>query len=165
MHAKAKGSLGELLVAAKLIEEGCYVFTELGDLSAVDLIALVDDKPVKIQVKAAMSSKGKVHIRADKAGPNYRFTYTTKMIDVFAILVLDTKQIFFASAIEVLAQNDFTLRLDKPKNGQKSGIRFGKDYAEFRKALRDCTLRTLTDKAEGEETVQTAKKETSASES
>ena len=40
MHTKQSGSLGELKVAADLIARGYAVFTELGDLSKVDLIVL-----------------------------------------------------------------------------------------------------------------------------
>ena len=53
LHKKNKGSIGELKVAADLITKGFSVFTELGDNSKVDLIAIENStyKTYKIQVK------------------------------------------------------------------------------------------------------------------
>ena len=60
--SKALGSRGELLAAADLIDKGYNVFTEMGDNSPIDLIAVNPDDHsiVKLQVKTASVKDGKV---------------------------------------------------------------------------------------------------------
>ena len=82
MHSKQSGSLGALKVAADLIACGHAVLTELGDLSKVGLIALVDHHPVKIQVKARTSKHGTVEVSKRKSGPNYQFVYQEEEVDL-----------------------------------------------------------------------------------
>jgi hypothetical protein len=165
MHSKAKGSLGEISAAAQLISEGYAVFTELGDLSRTDLIVLVDNKPIKVQVKARHLVNGVIHATASKAGPNYRFRYSKEDFDVFALYCIDTKDVFFVNASDVLKQESFSLRVDDAKNRQKKGVHKASDYKDFRKALRGHTLHTPPDNAGGEEMVQTTTESIPASES
>lgn len=58
MHSKQLGNLGETIVAASLIKKGYSVFTQLGDLSKIDLLAVGSDfNPIKIQIKCIHSKK------------------------------------------------------------------------------------------------------------
>ena len=165
MHSKAKGSLGEISVAKHLISLGYAVFTELGDLSRTDLIVLVDSAPIKIQVKAKKLCKGCIAIRAEKFGPGYKYRYTIQDVDIFAIYSLDTDEIFFLKASEVLVEKShFTLRLVPTKNSQEIGIHLAKDYKDFKRVLRGHTWCTQTGKAVGSDMVQTATEEILASE-
>jgi hypothetical protein len=158
LHAKMKGSLGEIAVAKDLLAKGYQVFTELGDNSRVDLIALGDDYcPVKIQVKGLQSQNGSVIINAIKSGPNYRFRYADHHVDVFAIYVLDKDLIAYISATTLLAQQkSLTLRIEAPQNNQRQGVHWIAEYSEFERALRGQTQRTHQAILEGEEMVQTA---------
>ena len=143
MHTKQSGSLGELKVAADLIARGYAVFTELGDLSKVDLIALVDHHPVKIQVKARTSKHGRVEISKRKSGPNYQFVYQEGEVDVFAIYVLDKDLCLYVNASELLERSTFSIRLAPARNGQQKKVRAWQAYTDFKRALRGHTQPTL----------------------
>ena len=155
MHAKRASSLGELKVAADLTARGYAVFTELGDLSRVDLIVLVKHQPVKVQVKARTSKHGRVAIAKRKSGPNYHFSYQDGEIDVFAVYVLDRDVCVYVNAAEFLKGSALTIRIDPARNGQHKGINDWRDYTDFERALRGHTQPTLSGHAEGEEMVQT----------
>ncbi len=166
MHAKQKGSLGEISVAKHLIACGYAVFTELGDLSRTDLIVLADNKPIKIQVKACTMKNGAISAKAEKAGPNYNFRYSIDDVDVFALYSLDTDEVFFLKSSEVLTDTSyFAIRLVDAKNNQKIGVNLAKDYKDFRRVLRGHTSCTQTDNAVGSDMVQTATEAIPASES
>ena len=157
MHSKMKGALGQVAVAADLIRQGYFVFGELGDLSKIDLIAVGEDYNLhKLQVKAITSLDGTVELLTTKSGPNYRFRYQKHHVDVFAVYVLDRNQVLYVSAQELLQRGrSLTIRLDKTKNGQAKGVNSFEKYLDFEKALRDYTLDAPTDKAVGDDIVQT----------
>jgi len=165
MHAKMKGALGEMTIAADLIRQGYFVFTELGDLSKTDLIAVdAEHNLYKIQVKALTTVSGKVELSAKKSGPNYSFRYHRSQVDVFAILVLDKNIVLYVNADELLQKTSLSIRIDKTKNSQKKRINDYHKYLDFVGALRDYTQDFPTDKAVEEEIVQTTTNNNSASE-
>lgn len=135
LHSKQKGTIGELAVAKYLTTMGIPVFTELGDLSRIDLVADIKFRLVKIQVKACITKNGKVDIYSYKTGPNYSFTYNKDDVDVFAIYVLDRDILFFMSVTDVLKQKVMAVRIDKPKNNQKKKINSYEDYLDFFAAI------------------------------
>ena len=102
LHAKMKGTLGELKVTSELIKKGYAVFTEVGDLSRIDLIAWKDDKLIKIQVKSLASKNGSIEIHNYKSGPNYRYKYTKEDVDIFAIYSPELDEVFYISINEIL---------------------------------------------------------------
>lgn len=155
LHSKVKGSLGEIKIIENLSRQGFPIFTEFGDNSKVDLITLIDNKPVKIQVKCIKSKDGKFDVYGSKSGPNYQFKYTTDQIDVFGVYVYDQDILVFISAAEVLsAKRHISIRFHKAKNNQSG--RWFEDYLRIQDALRDYTPDSLTDNADGDDIVQTA---------
>jgi len=156
MHSKQKGALGEVAVIKDLLRRDYQVFKEIGDLSKVDLIVLVDHVPVKIQVKALVSKHGIVEVNSKKSGPGYSFRYGELDVDIFAVYIIDKDEIFYVSAKEILNNKTTSkFRIVKPINNQLSGIRWVKDYQEFKNALRDYTPSTLPALLEGDDIVQT----------
>ena len=136
MHSKQKGILGELKIAAHLAKLEIPVFSELGDLSRVDLIALINNKPIKIQVKACTSEDNKVHVYSRKSGPNYKFNYSLKDVDIFAVYVLDKDICFFVKSSEIVANKaNVSFRLEATKNNQVRGVRYIEDYRDIFKAI------------------------------
>jgi len=157
LHSKAKGMIGEVKVAADLLSRGFHVFTEMGDLSKIDLIAERDRKLYRFQVKAYNSKNGVVTLSSRKSGPNYSFHYESDQIDIFAVYVLDRGCIFYVSSGELCEySSSMNIRLDPPKNGQKKGIKLIENYTLDR-ILRDYTPNTQTDNAVGDDIVQTSK--------
>lgn len=137
LHAKDKGSMGELLVAADLISKGYSVFAEHGDNSKIDLIA-VDNKYnlYKVQVKSVNSKKSVAKVDTKKSGPNYKFSYESHHFDVCAIYVIDYSKILYVSSKEFLENKAlFSIRMDPSKNNQKVRTHSFEDYLSFEKAI------------------------------
>lgn len=145
LHSKQLGSLGVLRVAAHLMSQGYSIFTEFGDLSQVDLIALVDQEPVKIQVKTRNLKDGKIVVDSRKSGPGYLYRYQPGDVDVFAIYVPEVDLVLFLSIDFVLkAKGTTAIRIVQAKNNQRDGIHWFEDYLDFKRALRDHTQSTRT---------------------
>ena len=144
LHKKQLGNLGEMTIAADLISKGYEVFTELGDNSKVDLIALDEDfKPWKIQVKCLSVKNNVVTLNRTKSGPNYRFRYQRKHADIYAVYIYELDMICYVPAT-LLMQNSksLTIRTNQTENNQQSGINLASDFSSFEKALRDCMCDT-----------------------
>ena len=156
LHKKQKGNIGELAVAADLSKRGLPIFKEFGDLSKVDLITIFENRPIKIQVKARSLRNGVIEVESWKSGPNYRFKYVLEDIDVFAVYCLDTGDIGYMLSKDFVSRTMTSFRVLSPKNqGKQKSIRWLKDYNSFTGILRGHTSNTQTDKAVGEEMVQT----------
>lgn len=156
MHRKDLGSLGEIATAKHLKSQGYPVFFEFGDNSRIDLIALADDCPIKIQVKASILRNGRADFSFRKTGPNgYTYLYTQNDVDVFALYAADIDQLAFMSSVEALQTSKVALREVPPKGSCQFRQRLFSEYTSFEEALRDFTPSTLTSNAEGEEKVQT----------
>lgn len=156
LHSKQLGAIGVLRVAAKLMSEGYSVFAELGDLSRVDLIVLVEHQPVKIQVKTRTLKDGRITVDSRKSGPGYLYRYTLQDVDVFAIYVPQEQLILFVNVAQILnAKSTFAIRVGKSKNNQTRFVHGYQDYLEFKKALRDHTQSTRPTSVEGKDMIQT----------
>lgn len=156
MHAKQKGNIGELAVGYDLTKNGYNVFTELGDLSKIDLIAEKDNKLYKIQVKASKLYQGTLYLRSDKSGPNYKHKYSVKEVDIFALYSLETGHIAYINAKWFLEnQNNISIRILPSKNKQQCKINYQKDFSDFEEALRGHTSHISASKVGDEEMVQT----------
>lgn len=156
LHSKQLGTIGVLRVAAKLMSDGYSVFSELGDLSRVDLIALVNHQPIKIQVKTRRLKNGRITVDSRKSGPGYRYRYTSDDVDVFAIYVPEEDLTLFVSAAQILnAKSTFAIRLSETKNRQRQRVNRFEDLVDFKKALRDHTQSTRPAHAEGKDMIQT----------
>ena len=144
LHSKQLGEIGVLRVAAHLISKGYSVFSELGDLSRVDLIVLVDKRPLKIQVKTRNIKDGIVAVDSRKSGPGYSYRYQPDDVDVFAIYVPQRDLILFLNVEEVLkAKGVMVIRMHKTKNNQHKGVNWYENYTDFERVLRDHTQSTL----------------------
>ena len=152
MHSKTKGSIGQLSVAVDLLSKGYEVFTELGDNSRIDLIAVDRNYDlIKIQVKCLTPKDGSIRLKPTKSGPcEYRFRYSREHADVYAVLVQDVNMILYVAADELLNNKDqLNIRITDAKNNQRKKIRDWRQYSEFEKALRGHTRDILTDLSEG----------------
>lgn len=156
MHSKTLGVLGESRVLHDLIRQEFPVFKEFGDNSKVDLIAIIDKRPVTIQVKCVTLVSGAARLNRCKAGPNYRFKYTEEDCDVFAMYIYERDIIVYVTSKELCQYSTgMTFRIDPSKNGQDQNIRNLKGYTDIREVLRGHEPNPLTDNAEGDDMVQT----------
>tara|TARA_R110000744_G_scaffold181644_1_gene300800 strand:+ start:64 stop:486 length:423 start_codon:yes stop_codon:yes gene_type:complete len=134
--SKALGSRGELLAAADLIDKGYNVFTEMGDNSPIDLIAVNPDdhSVIKLQVKTATVKDGKVHVYGTVATRSYSRTYDKDDFDYFIVVVPERDIIMYIPIEDVLLKGKssvMSIRIDEAKNNQTKRVNHYSDYLEF----------------------------------
>jgi len=138
LHAKQVGNIGEMKIATELMRMGYYVFTELGDICKADLMVMDEDYvPYKVQVKSYSSENGRVNISNKKSGPNYKFRYERKHIDIYALYVYDQNLCLYIPATHFDNASSMRIRLEPSKNGQTKGINFHTDFLDFAVALEE----------------------------
>ena len=126
---KTIGNVGELAIASDLVARGYDVFFPYGDVSHIDIIAVKNDRIIKLQVKTSKTTKkGSAnlgHFQNRRSG----LRYTTQNIDYIALYVIDRKAIAYVPMAEIEGYTiAFSLRFDEPKNCQQKGIRYFRDY-------------------------------------
>lgn len=132
-NTKKIGNLTELQCATRLYELGCAVSIPFGNSEKYDLIIDWKDKLYKIQVKHATQLLKEdcvygIKIKCNWIGHNNNGYTTHKYqetdVDFFAT--------FYEGECYLIPQkecsNEKILRILPPKNGQKKGISFLKDY-------------------------------------
>ena len=130
LNSKLKGNLTELLCLAAFTELGYTVSIPYGDCAKYDFIVEIENKLYKIQCKtSSFQEKGvyKMATRSTQVGTtstNVR-TYSKKDIDYFATIINGQCYII---PVEEASGKQKILRFKPPKNGQKEGITFAKDY-------------------------------------
>jgi len=132
LHSKTKGNVGELRVAADLSKRGFAVFTELGDSSKIDLIAIKESQIIRIQVKTQTdTSNGTICAPLRSCGPGYSYLYTANDVDVIAVYAMDKEVICYVPIISFGKKTKMILRFEKSKNNQTKGIHFVEDYQQI----------------------------------
>ncbi len=135
MNSKLKGSIGELAVAQDLMRQGYPVFTELGDTSKVDLIALIGDRAVKIQVKTGTEVKGVTCFTKFRADKYHKYIYNKDDCDVFALYNLDRDIVCYFGWDTLDEANCFNIRYDDRIGKRSNGMRVYTDYLDIHKTL------------------------------
>lgn len=132
---KIKGDLGELKVATDLSEKNFPVSFPYGDNRRYDLIVEREDGSLqKVQVKYT-ESDGKVisvRLRTTTRTTDKQLSFKTpkrEEIDFVAVYDKTTDQCFYLPVSLCGGKNQIQLRLQAPKNGQKQGVHWAKDYA------------------------------------
>ena len=130
LNPKQKGNLTELLCLAAFTELGYTVSIPYGDCAKYDFIAEINNKLYKIQCKTSSCTEEGVYkfaTRSTSVGSssiNTR-TYTKQDIDFFATIINNQ---CYLIPVEEASGKQKTLRFTLPKNNQKEGINFAKDY-------------------------------------
>lgn len=135
LHRKRKGSIGEQAIILDLLKQNMAVFAEVGDLSRVDMIALIGNQSVRIQVKARTPDNGVVKVRSAKSGPGYRYKYAASDFDVLAVYNINIGDIAYVNINEFLSVSELYLRVNQPKNNQISGIKMFNSYSKIEDAI------------------------------
>lgn len=136
-HKKMTGACGEIYVAHDLLKQGYCVFKELGDNSHIDLIAIINKKTIRIQVKTTnvhqnpdlSKAIGSLVVHLQKTGPNgYKYEYAPNEVDVFAIYVENKNTVLYVSARQLENKKTFSIRFDVPRNAQNTKINMYNKY-------------------------------------
>ena len=132
MNTKNIGNIGEVKVLAKFVELGIPVYLPFGDNEKADLVAEFNGKLNKIQVKTSIKAENGKMVFDITSSTQHRkngvkHIYTSNEIDYFACYNIDRECILLFKVDEV-PNTTITIRYEKPKNGQITGIRFEEDY-------------------------------------
>ena len=114
------GTIGENLVIANLLKRNIDVYKPCVDDKTIDLLVLIDNKPITIQVKnhGYMPTKSSIQVRIRNTNA-----------DVIAVPYKD--RVFYFINKEKKSNWSMHLAIKKPKNNQKEKVHFAKDYEEF----------------------------------
>ena len=132
MNTKSIGNIGEAKVLAKFVELGIPVYLPFGDNEKADLIAEFNGKLNKIQVKTSIKAEeGKMIFDITSLTQHrkngVKHIYTSDEINYFACYNIE-RQCILLFKVDEVPNTTITVRYEKPKNGQISGIRFEEDY-------------------------------------
>lgn len=131
LDSKQKGNLTELQCLTAFAQLGLTVSIPYGDHARYDFVIDVDNKLYKIQCKtASKQDEGVYSFSCRSTAANHsraaNRTYTEDEIDFFATII--DGQCYLVPVQETSSHSKI-LRFVSPKNGQKVGITYAKDYA------------------------------------
>lgn len=132
MDTKGIGNIGQAKVLCKFVQLGIPVYLPFGDNERADLIAEFNGKLNRIQVKTSIKAEDGKMIFDLTSSTTHRSNgvkhkYTNIEIDYFACYNITRDRVFLIPVDEHL-RGSITIRYEKPKNGQTSGINFQEDF-------------------------------------
>jgi len=131
MHKKTKGSIAEMMVAARLMEKGWKVLFPFGENNRYDLVAEKDGKFSRVQVKYVTPKNGGLEVGC-KSSNNWTVDkYTTAQIDCIAVYNSDNNDVYFIPSCK-LNSSSIKLRISPTKNRQRLNIRYAKEFLHFK---------------------------------
>lgn len=131
MNTKRLGNIGEAFVLAKLVEMGIPVYLQFGDNEPADYIILVNNYPLKVQVKSSDTYNGEKTIFDLMSSTTHRingikYKYSKEEVDIFLCYDIKTRQLFVVENQGNMS--NVAIRYEKPKNNQTKGINYYTDY-------------------------------------
>ncbi len=117
MNSQSIGRIGELLVNLKFLEQGYSVYRPEQENSTYDLIVEKDNKIYRVEVKTTtQESKNKKNwvvglrgIRPNRTGNNIK-KFNRNNIDILAICVLPTKEVYLLDTKELQTKSQLQIR-------------------------------------------------------
>ena len=131
MNRKQYGTLAEHIVITKLLSLGYDVFVPIGDNSKVDLICLVENFPLRIQVKSQIKSKDPntaVFMTESRAcQTKNRHGYSVSEVDCFIFVDIAKEEMFIVRNKDNITKT-FKVRYTATKNKQHKFINYASDF-------------------------------------
>lgn len=131
MNTKRLGNIGEAYALSKLVELGIPVYQQFGDNEPADFLIIVNNKILKIQVKATtMTNDERAIFDLTSSTVNrkngVRHKYSCEEVDYFLCYDIINKQLL------VYKNNGnvtgVTFRYKKVKNNQEKNVKYAQDY-------------------------------------
>lgn len=127
-----KGDRAEIEIAAECLERGYKIAVPYGQNWRFDLIVERADKLERIQCKFVESDGNVICVKCRSRNGATDYMYTEKDFDWLAIFDKTTDACYFVpSTVLGEGKQTFSLRLTKPANNQKDGIRWARDFLDF----------------------------------
>jgi prevent-host-death family protein len=149
-----KGNAAELAIAKEAASLGVSVLTPLTEHERYDLVLGISGRFLRVQCKWASRQGDVVNVRLKSSyhSPTRGYvmsTYSADEIDAVAAYCGDLDRCYLLSIDLVAGHGEISLRVGKPRNGQRAALNWAADY-EFRGAVAQLEERlTGSQKAEG----------------
>ena len=130
-HTKEKGDLGVLKAQVDLFEQGFTIFSPQTEHSPFDLVAYKNGEFRRVQVKYRSKDQyGKIDIKFSTCWTDRNGTHTVPVdkteIDLYCVYCPDTDECYYLEPGKF--GSNVSLRVETPKNGQRTGINFAADF-------------------------------------
>jgi hypothetical protein len=128
--AKHKGDMGEAMVMAHAMRCGYKVAMPVGEDWPYDLIVLRGGRLERVQCKYVESDGAKVEVPCHTRS---NVIYTQDSFDWLAVYDGAADQCYFipSSMLGISGRRSITLRITRPANNQRAGIRMASDYTAW----------------------------------
>ena len=130
MNGKYFGEIGQNVVIGELSKYGIQVAVPLGDNLPFDLIAIVDNRLYKLQVKSSSQGVKNEYVTFVFSTNNFYNGeikhYSKQEVDVMVGVDLRNYQVYLFDDFESI--NSINIRSSLPKNGQKKGLHWHDDF-------------------------------------
>ena len=135
MNTTRIGDIGVAHTIARCMEKNIPVYVPFSDNERADLIILLNNKPVKIQVKTILQDKNgksefgiisttsRIYNRKSVA---HRYTYDE--VDYFILYNVKRNELYMVPIEECFGKRCCTIRHELTKNKQQKNIKMDKDY-------------------------------------
>src|SRR5262245_56774627 len=134
---KDKGDLGVAKTIPHLLEHGIRCCLPLSEHLPFDLIAVVPDfatlRRVQVTYRAARNGVVEIPFRSNYYDSKRIYSKHVNFdeIDAYAVYCPETNDVYYVPVDGInRAAVKLNLRIDPAKNGQSSGIRWAKDFAD-----------------------------------
>ena len=149
-----KGNVAELAIATEAAKLGLSVLKPLTEHERYDLVLGVGQRLLRIQCKwgTCQGDVIRVHLRSSYHSPTRGYvvkTYDRSEVDAVAVYCGDLGRFFLLPMNLVAGRGVVTLRLKRPRNGQRAALNWATAY-EFQGAVAQLAERVAgSDEAEG----------------
>lgn len=126
---KEIGEMGERIAIGELAKFNINVLLPMSDNLPFDFVIFHKNEFFKCQVKTTDKNKNDImrfNITSNNWNKHTTHKYTSEEVDV--IICCDLETIYLFSIKEVENKNNIYLRKMSPKNNQRKGVKFAKDY-------------------------------------
>jgi hypothetical protein len=133
IETSRKGCLAEAVIVSEFIRRGCRVLKPLDAEARYDLVVEREGKFERIQCKYTQSDEDLVTVKCRSGNAEGDRPYQPGEIDWIAVYDNGTNTCYFVNSdmLGPKGRQYIYLRLSPPKNGQKKGILWAKDFTAF----------------------------------
>ena len=130
-HTKNKGDLGVLKAQIDLFEQGFAIMLPVSEHAPFDLVAYKSGEFKRVQVKyRSLEKSGALQVKFSTSRADRRGTHTSRVnkdgIDLYCIYCPDTDDCYYLDPDQY--DSNASLRVETPKNGQLTNVRFAADH-------------------------------------
>jgi PD-(D/E)XK endonuclease len=132
-HPKVVGDRSTLAIMAALQELGYGLYLPFGENTRTDLIVERDGALNRVQCKTGRLRGGSICFAVCSCYGHHRNPQTARRsyegeIDSFAVFCPETNGVYLVPIADLSSKTRAYLRVDQPRNNQRSGVRFAESY-------------------------------------